>query len=157
MLLLIYYRAQLNASLNVKIINLPIKSWEDLAKSDFNVLIYKEAYGESFFKDADSGEVLRQIYDNQIAPLPTEQHINGLGYFGAISKILDGSSVIVGELEVYELAGEYPCQIIDVKPLQYASKHIDVFRYISKIFFCFLEPTFILRILFKRTVHFLNL
>jgi hypothetical protein len=106
MLVLIHYRAQLNASLNVKIVNLPINSWEDLAESDLNVLIYTDSSFESFFSDNPHGSTLRQIYDKQIAPLSTEEHLNGLGFNGAISKILDESSVIVNEIDVYEWMNE---------------------------------------------------
>jgi hypothetical protein len=118
MLVLIHYRSQLNAALNVKVLNLPINSWEDLAESDCNVLVWMGTQVHDIFKFAESGTAKQVIYDKHITHLPPEEFLSGLGYEGGIKKVIDGSSVLVSELESFELLPEYPCKIIDVKMLE---------------------------------------
>jgi hypothetical protein len=118
MVVVLHYKAQLNAALNVKVLNLPINSWEDIAASEFKVLIWIGSAVETFFKLAEEGTAMKEIYDNKILAIPVTQHLNGISYSGSIPKMLDDSSVTISELEVFELMKEYPCEVIDVKTLQ---------------------------------------
>ncbi len=49
MLVLIYYRCQLNAGLNVRILDLEIKSWEDVLDSDKDFLLWRGTSVEDSF------------------------------------------------------------------------------------------------------------
>ncbi len=56
MMILIVYRAQLNAALNVRILKIPTTSWEDVLQSDKNLMIWRGSSIEAIFKNSPSGE-----------------------------------------------------------------------------------------------------
>ena len=65
-LIICYYRAQMNAALNVFVENLPVSNWKDVANSDLRMLIWQDTSAEALLKRSSPGSVLRQIYDERI-------------------------------------------------------------------------------------------
>ncbi len=61
MLILIYYRCQLNAGLNVRILDIPIKSWEDVLASDKDFLIWRGTSLEDAFLYSHEGNSIAAI------------------------------------------------------------------------------------------------
>ena len=86
--ILSYYKAQMNAALNVEVENVPISSWEDLDKSDYKILVWHGGVTESIFKNSPEGSLLQKIYQEKISTVPTKQHINFIGFNGTVSPIL---------------------------------------------------------------------
>ena len=62
----IAYRAQLNAGLNVRILDIPIKSWEDVLMSDKDFLIWMGTSIEMQFRESPKGSVMRNIYEKKV-------------------------------------------------------------------------------------------
>ena len=70
-----YYKAQLNASLNVYVEKFPISNWIDLDNSQFRVLTRLGTSFETALKNAPSGSSLKRIHDEKIATVPKELHL----------------------------------------------------------------------------------
>jgi hypothetical protein len=121
MLLFTYYRCQLNANLNVKRMDIPIKTWEDILESNYNLLTW---YGSNYldlFKLAAPDTIMSKLYHEKILKIPPEQHISGLGFSKSAEKITDGSSILlINELPYYNKLGF--CGYAEIKTLQYVSK-----------------------------------
>ena len=114
-ILLSYYRAQMNAALNVEVDNMPIKSWEDVKNSNYKVLIWLGTISEEKFKNAPKESALNNIYNDQILTVPEEKHISKLGYQKSVSLILNGDYLAFEGLMSYTSMEEYPCGITDIK------------------------------------------
>jgi hypothetical protein len=95
MLIFTYYRCQLNANLNVKIMDIPIKSWEDILDSNYNLLIWMGGYTQDVFSLAAPATTLSKLYHENILKIPPEQHISGFGWTKSAEKITDGSSILM--------------------------------------------------------------
>ena len=65
-LIICYYRAQMNAALNVFVENLPVSNWKDVANSDLRMLIWQDTSAEALLKRSSPGSTLRRIYDERI-------------------------------------------------------------------------------------------
>ena len=113
-----YYRAQMNAALNSQVDNIGINSWEDVLKSDYKLLFFYDTYPEGIFKYAYNESVFKKIYK--------EKMVNGNGMVfdehyetGAISTLLsnDGYLMLDSE-EPYWNFNEYPCQITKINALK---------------------------------------
>ena len=117
--ILSYYRAQMNAALNVDLHIFPINSWEEVDKSNYIVLAQKSSVAEDKFKYAPNGTVLKKIYYEKISSVSDNELIGAVGFEKSIHTIMNGDSHIVYEsLELYERSPDYPCNIIDIKHLQ---------------------------------------
>jgi hypothetical protein len=95
MLIFTYYRCQLNANLNVKLMDIPIKSWEDILESNYNLLILIGSYYYEWFSLAAPDTTMSKLYHEKIMKIPPEQHIDSLGYSKSAEKITDGSSILM--------------------------------------------------------------
>ncbi len=70
MMVLIAYRCQLNAGLNVKIVDIPIKTWEDVLASDKKLLMWINTTDDAYFYNNPKGQLIwfdlipltRQLY-----------------------------------------------------------------------------------------------
>jgi hypothetical protein len=121
MLIFIYYRCQLNANLNVKIMDIPIKSWEDILESNYNLLIWLGTSNHDLFSSAAPDTTMSKLYHEKILKIPPEQHISGLGYYKSAEKITDGSSILmIKENPIYTILGF--CGYAKIKTLEYFSK-----------------------------------
>ena len=65
-LIICYYRAQMNAALNVFVENLAVNDWNDVADSDLRMLIWQDTSAEALLKRSPPGSTLRRIYDERI-------------------------------------------------------------------------------------------
>ncbi len=111
----IFYRCMLNASLNVKIFQLPIKSWEDLANSDYGVSLWRGSYLDAMLSQSPDGSVKKRIFDEKV------QHtvpLNDMTVEESIDKVLDGSIVILTGIAPYKESSHYPCEIIELKAVK---------------------------------------
>ena len=54
------YKAQLNAALNVYVDNIPFKTWNDIARSDYQILIYANSNYEEKFMNSKDDSILNQ-------------------------------------------------------------------------------------------------
>ena len=108
----------MNASLNVYAENLPINSWEDLLSSNYNLLIWQGTAAEDQFKSAPNFSILNKLYYEKILTVPEENHLQNIGYHGALQYILRNEAVAFVEFEPYSMLEEYPCQITYVKGIK---------------------------------------
>ena len=116
-----YYRAQMNAALNSQIDNIGISSWQDVLESNHKLMFWTEGYEFDIFKHATMESILSKIYQKKMANAPIENTLDHLGYHGAISAILSNDDYLILEHENSFLHfKEYPCQItkIDAHALQ---------------------------------------
>jgi hypothetical protein len=121
MLIFTYYRCQLNANLNVKIMNIPLKSWEDILESNYNLLLWWGSAYIEVFSLAAPDTTLSKLYHEKMLKIPPEQHINGLGYSKSAEKITDGSSILmINKLPYYKNLGF--CGYAEIKTLEYFPK-----------------------------------
>ena len=116
--ILSYYKAQMNAALNVEVENVPISSWEDLDKSDYKILVWHGGVTESIFKNSPKGSLLQKIFKEKISTVPTEQQINYVGIIGTVSPILSDKFVAFESEESYQMLAEFPCEINKVDSIK---------------------------------------
>jgi hypothetical protein len=83
MIIRIQYRAQMNAALNVKVLVLPFNSWDELATTEYDVIVFKNTVIGDSFEFAPLGSIKHCIYKNQIEPVPIPVDIPA-GYSGGI-------------------------------------------------------------------------
>ena len=114
-ILLSYYRAQMNAALNVEVDNMPIKSWKDVQNSNYKVLIWLGTISEEKFKNAPKESALNNIYVDKILTVPEETHISQLGYQKSVPLIMNGDYLAFEGLMSFTSMEEYPCGITDIK------------------------------------------
>ncbi len=55
MIVLLSYRGLLNASLNVRVVNIPIQTWEDVLASDKDLLLFQGTSIEAIFSQSPEG------------------------------------------------------------------------------------------------------
>ena len=114
-----YYRAQMNAALNSQVDNIGINSWQDVLESDYKFIFRDGDYAEGIFKYAHKGSVLNKIYQEKIVNVPTENNLQNIGSEGAIFLLLSKDNYLVlDQEEPYLEFEEYPCQITKVNILQ---------------------------------------
>ena len=118
LVILSYYKAQMNAALNANVNNIPIQSWEDVEKSHYKVLLMFGTTTEAKFKDTPNGKlgvILQKIHNEKILTVPTEKRLNNIGFGGSIPEILTGEFLVFTTLTNFLPFKEYPCQITDIK------------------------------------------
>ena len=114
-----YYRAQMNAALNSQVDNIGMKSWQDVLESDYKFLFWTGSYTEDIFKNADKENVLNKIYQKKMANAPIENTLQHIRYEGAISALLSNDNYLVLDHEEFFINfKEYPCQITKISALR---------------------------------------
>ena len=116
--LLSYYRAQMNATLNVNVETFPIHSWNDVDKSDYKILIPVGTYLESYFKNSPVGSLKHKLYEEKVATVPENMHIDTNQYYKTVLNLLKGNYIAVDHVEPYQFYEEYPCDIVELKSMQ---------------------------------------
>ena len=106
-----YYEAYLGMTLIVESNKVPFENWEDVEKSDKNVLVWRGASSEAKFKDALPGSVLRKIYEEKINTVPDDKILNKVYASGSVKQILDDESIVYSTPPQYQRFDEYPCEI----------------------------------------------
>ena len=79
----------MNAAMNADINKIAIKSWFDVEKSHYRVLVWFGATGEAKFKytpDEKLSNSLKNIYQNKILSAPVEQDWNQREAFYKLQK-----------------------------------------------------------------------
>ena len=112
-----YYEAYLAMTLILENNNSPFENWEDVDKSDKNLLVWKGASSEAKFKDALPGSVLRKIYDEKITIVPEDKILNKVHASGSLAQIQNDESVVFSTLSSYQRFEEYPCKITSPKSM----------------------------------------
>ena len=114
-----YYRAQMNAALNSQVDNIEINSWQDVLESNHKIIFYNGGITEGMFKYAPKGSVLNKIYQKKMANVTGENTLQNIGYEGAISALLSNDDyLVIDSEEPYLNFNEYPCQITKIGGLQ---------------------------------------
>ena len=108
-----YYKAMMNAALNVDVNNIPIESWEDLANSHYKILLTRETIQEDRFKYGD--ELKQMIHKEKIVSVDPEKQLQNVGVKGSVPALLSGNYLALATSLLYIALEEYPCQIIDIK------------------------------------------
>ena len=129
----------MNAAMNADINKIPIRSWFDVEKSNYKVLVWFGATGEAKFKytpDGKLGNSLKNIYQEKILSVPEEQRLNKIGIKGSIPQIANGDVLVWSSVNNFVRFDEYPCQITDIKSPEL--KYDINFRNLPKIQFSFL-------------------
>ena len=105
-IILSYYKAQMNAALNVDNSEVPFQTWEYIANSDKKLLIWNGSLKYDWF---------RETKDPQLVAF------NNLGFNGTVPLILDGDFLVLSISGPYFQMEEYPCQLIPLthKELRY--------------------------------------
>ena len=106
-----YYEAYLGMTLIVESDKVPFENWEDVEKSDKNVLVWRGASSEAKFKDALPGSILRKIYEEKINTVPDNMILNKVYATGSVKQILDDESIVFSTPPQYQRLDEYPCEI----------------------------------------------
>ena len=113
LIVLSYYKAQMNAALNVDNNEIPIKTWADIAQSDYKLLVWKGSLHYNWFKEAHNqkpqNKVFMKIFNEKI------ETFNDIGFEGTIPKILSGKYLALSICGPFVEMKENPCQIISLK------------------------------------------
>ena len=114
-ILLCYYKAQMNAALNVVVDNMPIKSWKDVYNSHYKLLVWFGTVNSQLFSNAPKGSVLHKIYVEKILTVSEDRYLNNIGYTKSVPFILNGEYLVYEELMPYLSSNDYPCGITKIK------------------------------------------
>ena len=114
-----FYRAQMNAALNSQADNIGINSWKDVLESDHKFIFWADGYAEQIFKYAHTKSDLNKIYQKKMTNVPIENTLQNISYEGAVSALLSNDDYLVWDQEEsYVNFKEYPCQITKISALQ---------------------------------------
>ena len=104
-IILSYYKAQMNAALNVDNSEIPFRTWADIADSDKKLLIWNGSLQFDWFKETIDPS-MKKIYNEKLVAF------NELGFNGTVPLILDGEYLALSISGPYLQMEEYPCQLI---------------------------------------------
>ncbi len=105
----------MKAFLTTTKIQLPFESYADILESDFDVMTFKSSANEDYFKNAPSGSILRQIYEDKIAHYPG---VWQLGIEESIRRILNKEVIYSADLGTIFLNSKNLCDLMDIKRLR---------------------------------------
>ena len=110
--ILTYYKAMLNAALNVDVNNLPFKSWEEVANSNYKVLVLMGTVNEEYFKFGN--DIKQKIYREKIITVRPVQQLQNIGVQGSIEAIVSDKYIVSAADLLFKTLDEYPCEVIEV-------------------------------------------
>ena len=113
-IILTYYKAQMNAALNVHIEKFPINNWDEAYSKDFNIIFYFGSYTESIFKNSPG---LQKLYEKVMSSHYTKD-LGSIGVKTSVKEILKGYTIAVEEASVYKYLDIYPCEITELKSMR---------------------------------------
>ena len=114
-ILLCYYKAQMNAALNVEVDNMPIKSWEDVYNSHYKLLVWFGTVTAQRLSNAPKGSLLHNIYLEKVQTVSEDYYLNNIGFTKSVPLILSGEYLVFDELMPYLSSEDYPCGITEIK------------------------------------------
>ena len=106
-----YYRAQLNAALNVDDNQIPIKSWWDVDKSNYKVLVWIGGSSGAKFQNAPKNSIFNKILKEKILTVPEENQLQNIKFKGSIPAIMSNEYLVFTDLVPFLGTKEYPCEI----------------------------------------------
>ena len=124
-----YYKAMLNAALNVDVNNIPLETWEDIANSHYKILVGMGTADEDSFKYGNA--VKQRIHREKILTVVPAQQLQNVGYHGSVPAILSDEYIAIDNVLLFASHEAFPCGIIDM-------------------------PSPALRLVIKRTTHISN-
>ena len=110
LIILSYYKAQLNAALNVDINKILLKNWNDVEKSGYKILLWMDSAFEEKFSFAQK-EVLTKIYEEQIKSVPTNLQLQNIGFQAGIQLMINEKYLTYSVTSSQTRFPEYPCVI----------------------------------------------
>ena len=105
----------MNAFLSIKHVHMTIKSYEDLLKTDLDLLLVKDSSIEDIFKNSPKGSLKHQVYLKHIKQSPSISDIGGNK--AAIEKVKLGEAFTLEDSVVYSQLPSYPCQVTEIPEL----------------------------------------
>ena len=112
--ILSYYKAQMNAALNVDNNQIPFDSWDDVEKSGYKILVYKGGMPEEKFLFAHNSSNLRRIYQKQIKSVPTSIQLQNIKTKGSIPYLMTEDYMAYSPVIPYTIYPEFPCSITNI-------------------------------------------
>ena len=110
------YKAQLNAALNVYVDNIPFKTWNDIARSDYQILIYANSNYEEKFMNSKDDSILKNIYNEKVKSVPPEMQLQNIKHLeDQVHIIKNGKYMIYSTAADYTHLSDYPCNITLIK------------------------------------------
>ena len=106
-----YYEAIFASTLIVETEVLPYKTWEDIAKSDKLVFVYKDSVVEDMFINAPSDHPIGRIYHEKVNVVPPDLILNKIGEKGSVPHIMTGKYLAFSNANSYKELKQYPCEI----------------------------------------------
>ena len=110
------YRGTLNAALNVKRTELPIKSWNDVLASQKDLLVWEGSSAPASLKHS-SDLTHQKVYHEKVLQTPTERNLHVIGYNRARDEIMNGNAIVYTHSTPLLIMPEYPCGIVDIPTL----------------------------------------
>lgn len=100
----------------------PYESWEDIANSKMNILVWKGTLIEDYFLNAPSGSILHEIHKNKIKGHPS---LADIGLHKSLEVITKSDFFLFEDLTVYKTFDEFPCKVASLKSisLRYENNH----------------------------------
>ncbi len=117
MLILFYYRAAMNAFLNVKVFRVPINSHEDIIDTDMDLVVKKGVYTEQVFMFAQEGSLFQAIFDKKLKGTK-RFHELGNNDDAVLDIVKRNKAIYLHDLFAIVDREDYPCGILDVKALR---------------------------------------
>ena len=119
LVILSYYKAQMNAALNVEVDNIPFKTWSDVEKSDYGLLVWIGGASEEPFKNAEKDSTMNKIYEQKIVPMKEHgMHLSETGFLGSVPNLLKGKYLAFENLRSFKYSNNYPCKITSIKSFE---------------------------------------
>ena len=119
LVILSYYKAQMNAALNVEVDNIPFKTWSDVEQSDYGLLVWIGGVSEEPFKNAENESIMNKIYEQKIVPLKDHgTHLSDTGFMGSVPNLLKGKFLAFENLRSFSYSDDYPCKITSIKSFE---------------------------------------
>ncbi len=106
----------MKAVLSIRVLKLPINTWEDVLESPLELITWDASYFAELMKFSPKGSIARQIYEQKIYNQDTLQDKGGLK--AVLELVEEGNSILGSGIESTILNKRYPCQLLDVKALR---------------------------------------
>ena len=110
--ILAYYKAMLNAALNVDVNNIPIETWEDVANSHYQILVSMGSADEDRFKDGN--DIMKKIHREKILTVDPSIQLQNIGYEGSVEAILSNKYLAIDNIAFFANLDAYPCGIVEI-------------------------------------------
>lgn len=111
-----HYEAIFASTLIVKSNSQKFNSWEDVAKSDEDLIIIRGSSTENTFRSARPNSALNDIYHEKIKN--HDKNLASLGLDDTISEVKTGKFLAYTSFDYFTSSTEYPCKVTDVRSVE---------------------------------------